>query len=82
VQGNVLAGLFWCRDQAELLEQAEPVYLVPDFHELAVGYAGDGDSCDGDVPAGRGVRRWRPDITGIGASTCHAHHHLVFFRES
>jgi hypothetical protein len=54
---------------------------VPDFHELAVGYADDDVSCDGDVLAGRRVRRRRPEITGVGATSCQAHHHLVSFRD-
>ena len=36
-QGKVLAGLSWHRNHAELLEQAQVVHLVPDFHELVVG---------------------------------------------
>src|SRR5260370_33567054 len=80
-QGKVLPGLPRRRDQAELLEHAEPVYLVPDFHELVVGYAGDGDSCQSYLLAGRGVRTRCQDITGVGASTCHAHNYLVPFSD-
>ncbi|SRR6266487_2547187 len=80
-QGKVLPGLPRRRDQAELLEQAEPIHLVPDFHELAVGYAGDGDSCDSYLPAGRGVRARCQDITGVGATSCHAHNYLVPFSD-
>ena len=48
---------------------------------LLVLDAGDGDSCDRDVPAGRGVRHWRPEITGVGAMSCQAHDHLVLIRD-
>src|SRR5215469_7027993 len=80
-RGKILAGLPWHRDQAKLLEQAEPIHLVPDFHELAFGYTGDGDSCDSYLLAGRGVRHWSPDITSVSAMSCQAHHHLVSFRD-
>jgi hypothetical protein len=68
-------------DQAEPLKHAKPIYLVPDFHELAVIYAGDGDSCQGYMLTGCGVRPRRYHVTGVGVTTSQVHHHLIPFRD-
>src|SRR6266851_3048807 len=44
-QGKVLAGLSWRRNHAKLLQQTRVVIVAPEFDALAIGEAGDGDSC-------------------------------------
>jgi hypothetical protein len=42
-----LAGLSWCRDNAELLHQTQLVNVVPLFDGLSVGDTQDGNICHG-----------------------------------
>ncbi len=66
--GNVLAGLSWCRDQAELVQEAHDIPLVPVFKELPSRRVGDGDARHRHLPASRGNRHRRHHSTGVGAT--------------
>ena len=66
--GNVLAGLSWCRNQAELVQEAHDIRLVPVFKELPSRRVGDGDARHRHLPARRGKRLRCHHSTDVGAT--------------
>src|SRR2546421_12411905 len=78
---KVLTSLPWHRDQAELLEYAESIGLIPDFDSLPSSKANNGHSRHRYLLARCWDMHRRHDITGGGAANGRAHHHLVAFSD-
>src|SRR3974390_179967 len=73
-----LAGLFWRRDNAELLQQTQVVIVGRVFDNFPVGDTKDADPRRSDVFAGR----WDThQFTFMGALKGVANHDTVFFRD-
>src|SRR5215471_21719275 len=80
-QGKVLSRLPWRRNQAELLQEAQGIPLLPVFKELPSRRVGDGDARHRHLPARRGKRHRCHQSTSVGATKCPACHHPVPFSD-
>src|SRR2546421_2164220 len=78
---KVLTSLPWHRDQAELLEYAESIGLIPDFNSLPSSKADNGHSRRRYLLASCWNMHRRHDITSVGAANGRAHHHPVAFSD-
>jgi hypothetical protein len=79
-QGKILPSLLRRRDQAELLENAEAIRLVPDFDSFPSRKTADAHPSHRYLLACCGeLHRRRREITGVGPTPAIAHHYLVSF---